>query len=406
MKCVLHIGTEKTGTTLLQNWLYENEQALSAQGVALSQIMDAPNNRKFVAYVHGGIDDYLKSKSIFTKDERDAFFDGYAEQLADAFTRASKTHSTFLITSEHFHSRLISRKQVKRVEETLSPFFEDFRVVCYFREQSRKRTSLYSTGLRSGGGVALETFQKDKSPDNHQYNYLTSFRKWEDAFGMKALVPRIYDRDLLDDGDIRRDFLNHALPEVDAAAFSYDTQEANTSLSHDEARLLQAVNSARSKRIGRVQDPLPGVLNKLVSDLPGLDRSAKIHDPRQPEMYAAFDASNRAFFKRYFGHDGNLFKAPQSVAAHPDDVPTYRLSDLVDLVQGVASQRNLVVVTESEVNVMKNVASRLYASGEISAVEAIALFSVAQRVRRADKGIAEQIDKLWLEKRAGSKAQT
>ncbi|MEL6121862.1 MAG: hypothetical protein AAFR49_19585, partial [Pseudomonadota bacterium] len=112
MKCVLHIGTEKTGTTLLQRWLYENEAALSDQGVALSQSMGQPNNRRFVAYAHGGIDDYLKSKSIFTEDERAAFFEGYKAQLAEEFARKSKEHHTFLITSEHFHSRLISGKQV------------------------------------------------------------------------------------------------------------------------------------------------------------------------------------------------------------------------------------------------------------------------------------------------------
>ena len=47
---------------------------------------------------------------------------------------------------------------------------------------------------------------------------------------------------------------------------------------------------------------------------------------------------------------------------------------------------------------MKDVAARLYASGAISAAEAIALLFVAQRVRRADKGISEQIDKLWSER--------
>lgn len=395
MKCVLHIGTEKTGTTLLQHWLYENEAALSAQGVALSQIMGRPNNRRFVAYVHGGIDDYLRSKVIFTDAERTAFFDGYAEQLADAFARQSKTHHTVVITSEHFHSRLISRKQVQRVQETLSPFFDEFRVVCYFREQSRKRTSLYSTGLRSGGGATLEDFHKHKSPDSHYYNYLTSFRKWEDAFGIDALVPRIYDHDFLEEGDIRHDFLKHALPEVDPTGLEYQSQQANMSLSHDEACLLQAVNSARAKRIGRIQDPLPGVLNNVVSQLPGLDRSAPIHDPRQTDMYVAFDASNRAFFKRYFGRDDNLFKPPQPVAPPADDTPKYTLEDLVELTRAVATRRNLVVVTENEVNVLKDLAERLHASGEISPSEAIALLSVAQRVRRKDKKISDQIEALW-----------
>ena len=35
MKCILHIGTEKTGTTLLQNWLYDNKEKLSQVGIYL-----------------------------------------------------------------------------------------------------------------------------------------------------------------------------------------------------------------------------------------------------------------------------------------------------------------------------------------------------------------------------------
>ncbi|MEL6647753.1 MAG: hypothetical protein AAFQ05_08615, partial [Pseudomonadota bacterium] len=150
MKCVLHIGTEKTATTLLQNWLYDNEAALSAQGVALSQVMNAPNNRKLVTYAQGGIDDYLKMRGIHDEAARQVFFRGFPEAMdAEIRAKAQSGHHTFLITSEHFHSRLQGPQQVARVREILAPYFDEFRIVCYFREQSKKRTSLYSTGLRN-----------------------------------------------------------------------------------------------------------------------------------------------------------------------------------------------------------------------------------------------------------------
>jgi hypothetical protein len=58
MKCILHIGTEKTATTLLQNWIYENEAGLAKAGIALTRSAGAPNNRKLVSAHQREIDDY------------------------------------------------------------------------------------------------------------------------------------------------------------------------------------------------------------------------------------------------------------------------------------------------------------------------------------------------------------
>ena len=44
MKCILHIGTEKTGTTILQDWLYDNKVELSKVGVYLSDNLGKTNN--------------------------------------------------------------------------------------------------------------------------------------------------------------------------------------------------------------------------------------------------------------------------------------------------------------------------------------------------------------------------
>ncbi|MEO0750426.1 MAG: hypothetical protein AAFY25_01350 [Pseudomonadota bacterium] len=395
MKCVLHIGTEKTATTLLQRWVYDNEAALSAQGVALSRVMDFPNNRKLVSFAQGGLDDYLKMRGVHDAEARAAFFEGFARQLADEIYEKARDHDTFLITSEHFHSRLLGPAQVARVREVLEPYFDEFRVICYFREQSQKRTSLYSTGLRVSTGQTITEFQNAAGPKTHAYNYLTFFRKWEDAFGKEALVPRLFAKGALTGGDIRRDFLAHALPNVAAEALSFETATANEALSADEAALFQKINAARPQFIGKTLDPTPGVVKHMVEGLDFLDRSEGIYDPRQEAMYEAFNASNIAFFERYFGEARNLFERPKAQGQDGLDAPKYSASDLAQFAERLMVLKNLVVVREEEVTLLADLANRLHSAGTISAAEAIALLSLAQRARPGGEAIAQKIEELW-----------
>ena len=56
MRGILHIGTEKTGSTLLQKWLYSNQKKLSNQGIYLSNILGIPNNIYFPINFNGKFD--------------------------------------------------------------------------------------------------------------------------------------------------------------------------------------------------------------------------------------------------------------------------------------------------------------------------------------------------------------
>ena len=399
MKCVLHIGTEKTATTLLQTWLYENEAALSAQGVAMSRVMNTPNNRKLATFAQGGIDDYLRMRGVHDDAGREAFFRGFPEAMdAEIRAKAAAGHHTFLITSEHFHSRLQGPQQVARVREILAPYFDEFRVVCYFREQSKKRTSLYSTGLRNTSGQTIEEFQQGVGLNHHAYNYLVLFRKWEDVFGHAALVARLFESSALEQGDIRRDFLNHALPGVDPEALNFDKSSANVSLSADEALLYQRINAARPQFIGKVLDPTPGTVKHLVSQMPFLDQSEALRDGRQEAFYDLFNDSNIAFFERYFGEARNLFKRPKAHDGDADDTPKYASKDLAEFAARLMDFNNLVVLREEEVTVLANLAQRLHDAGAISAQEAITLLSIAQRARPDGEEIAARIDALWPQK--------
>jgi len=311
MKCVLHIGTEKTGTTLLQDWLDENRAILSASGVALATVPGRLNSRKLVSFITGDFDDYLLAHGVLTERERDVFFAGFEEAFEAEVSGFRADHDTVVLTSEHFHSRLQSPADLAKLANLLGRVFEQTEVVCYFREQSRVRTSLYSTALKLGSTMRLDEFENAVSIRSHYYNYFDFFRKWEDAFGFEALRPRLFDKAHLLDGDLRADFASVAFPQVAREKLSFKTVSANESLSASQAGLFRVVNQAHPRYIAKDPNPLATALKTNLMEVEGFKSRARLSDPRAKAMFAQFDTCNRAFFFRYFGRDENLFEPPE-----------------------------------------------------------------------------------------------
>ncbi len=393
MRCILHIGTEKTATTLLQHWLYDNEERLSAQGIALTKSAISPNNRKLVSYFQTAIDEFLMGQNVFTEPERASYFETFEDEMAAEIRTKSADHDTFIFTSEHFHSRLRAPSEIENLKTFLDRFFSDYTVLCYFREQSKVRTSLYSTALRGDATEPIEDFQNNVSPDDPYYNYLTFFEKWERTFGIEALRPRLFHTSELVGGDIRQDFLSAVLPEINAEALSFETTSANPSLHRDLARLFQTINANRDFAIGRFQDPTGILFKSVLSGLGFFDDETPVIDPRQADMYDAFHASNVAFFARYFGQSTNLFPRPK---LHPpkNTSTTFDLNDLIRVIEALLSRKNLIVIKPDEIDQMRDIAIRLQAEGALSDQEAISLLKIASRARPKGKAILSKIEEL------------
>ena len=79
MRLILHIGTEKTGTTAVQNFLYQNRQSLLQRRIGLLSSIDSPNNRKLYAYClpEDKFDDYFWDLNIRDVTAKGAYFSGF-----------------------------------------------------------------------------------------------------------------------------------------------------------------------------------------------------------------------------------------------------------------------------------------------------------------------------------------
>lgn len=325
MKLVLHIGTEKTGTTSIQGWLETNRAALSRQRVFLSEVLDRPSNRALAHAFQDGVDHYFLPMGITTLDEVGAFRERLQKDLASEVEAAAKGHDRMVISSEQLQSRLLGAQEVERLAGFLREVFSEVTVVCYLRHQLEMRRSFYSTLVRMGHTGALEDFDADIDEAALYYNHLALVQRWEDAFGRDHLLLREYARTKLNDGDVVRDFVACALPDLDPAGLNHSRSAENSALSGAHLATYRAINrwlpysdgrgglrkgNARAKRLARmVLDPLA----------PRLKRPAV--SPREQVIgegiVSRFAESNRRLSEAHF--DGDLFSRRFDPGSHSRD---------------------------------------------------------------------------------------
>ena len=83
MKVVLHIGTEKTGTSTLQETLYLNRELLHQHGCHLLQSANKKNARLVPAYCLSDdhYDDFYENHHWLTIEEKNHFKESFKNML-------------------------------------------------------------------------------------------------------------------------------------------------------------------------------------------------------------------------------------------------------------------------------------------------------------------------------------
>jgi len=338
MKCILHIGTEKTGTTLLQAWLYENRSVLGAHGIYLTDTLGKPNNRLLPAYIAPRLDDWTRRNRITTLEEKDRFFAGFEERVAAEISNARKEHDHCVITSEHLHSRIKRRGEIEEVRAFLGRHFDEIAVVCYFREQSAMARSLYSTALKGESTQTFEEFCRNVHPGTHEYNFKRSADDWSGSFGRDACEFRIYDRRRFQKGDIRMDFMSILPDRLDASSLSFAKGSANESLGGLEASIYRKINELVPYWLDGEINDRNVALKAAVSRLERV-KSGRVRFAKGPEIAARFHAVNQEFFASYFDgeylfeevHDERPGDAPP-VCRDEEDLVLSLLSALLQVV--------------------------------------------------------------------------
>ncbi len=310
MKCFLHIGTEKTATTTLQNFLNLNRENLLSQGYLYTKSAGPINNRlvPLLAYNCNSRDDLTKTLGIITSDDlklhQDNVFNQLSKELNAYFKPSGSGINTVVFSSEHIQSRLRKIEDIQRLKEVLNQLgLTDISVVVYLRNPPEIANSLYSTAIKGGSVDCLPPPPTDFYYRNvcHHQNTL---EKYSAVFGDSAVIPRIFHQDEFKNGSIISDFTD-VIGIADHRDYIIPDNK-NESLSITGIELLRRINKSVPKFIenkpNSVRANLTHYFEKHFSD-------GKYVMPRDLyERYdEAFKESNEWVRNKYFPNKQTLF---------------------------------------------------------------------------------------------------
>ena len=316
MKCVLHIGTEKTGSTALQSFLNDHREQLSRRGIHFCASMGQRNNRLLAQAMMRAwrSDDFFQQRGMTDVRARKAWRRSVMASFRQEVASVSAHHHTFLISSEHFHSRLAARGEISMLVKCLKSLFDELEVVCYLRRQDRMAISLYSTVLKAGHAVSTMLPMDDSLPRTRYYfDYEKLLNRWADAAGNAAIQPRIYDEAEKLHGGVVQDFLDHIEATLDAP--EKRERRVNRSLSAEAQAVLAWANSGLDAREpSEARELRRELIRRLLQLAPG--KPALPPRGEVLEFMRYYDDSNRRCAQRWFGRE-SLFDG--DYAEYPDD---------------------------------------------------------------------------------------
>jgi hypothetical protein len=319
--CILHIGTEKTGSTSLQTFFGLNRTILADSGYFVPRSLTFPSDD--LVLNHGQLaiismndekfhDDLRRGFRIFDRNDLDQARRDLFTSFSEEVTAISCGCHTVILSSEQCHSRLVTSEEVQNLKDVLDYFCETYRIVVYLRPQHELAMSQYGMFL-ANGIYDIDMFPPLPPPRGYAkeiytnrayFDYRALLDRWSLVFGEDALYPRIYAVDALPGNDVVLDFTADFFLIGRGALVSPPRRNANMS-ARGQALLVSFYRSFGD--VGRFGSGMlrERIRNAVLERFPGPGRT-----PTRPEVAAflrQFAEDNEMIRSRWFPQRRHLF---------------------------------------------------------------------------------------------------
>lgn len=311
LKLILHIGTEKTGTSSIQQFLDNNRENLKNNNIHFLKCAGNTNNRKLPAAIldvsDALNDDFYKLHKIESESAVNAFQKKFFAEFKSEIEGLGEDIHTVIISSEHFHSRVNSSHLTSKLYKLLHEYFDDITILCYVREQSQVCESWYSTALKNGHSSNFSDFVKDCRVDNKYYNYFDILEKWADSFGFEAINARLFDKSYFFQNNLLDDLISVLDIEL-IDKLDKDIVRENESINEMGQLFAKSLNKAlknpHSSDLNAARK-LTAAKQKLYNVFSG--KGVLVTKDDYLRIKNEFMNSNLALFNKYFNSSKSLF---------------------------------------------------------------------------------------------------
>ncbi|MEQ1718011.1 MAG: hypothetical protein ABL907_18890 [Hyphomicrobium sp.] len=239
---IVHIGTEKTGTTSIQEFLSENRAGLDKFGIRYPSALGPLNHFGLCALAQDEQPKYDTVRLLVGAGGRqwttvaavlERSFIKEMEELPDNIDKV-------LFSNEHLHSNLIERSEIVRLKAFLGRFFSSIKIVVYLRRQDEVAHSLLSTRVKGGETLDQPVFPPVTGGLPYYFDYDAITQNYETVFGLENVIVRLFETSHLLKGDLIEDFFGTC--DLPNPSTMRQVQRRNESLSRTALMLLSELN--------------------------------------------------------------------------------------------------------------------------------------------------------------------
>lgn len=287
MKLILHIGTEKTGTTAIQKHL-ESKENLEKLNLWTSRSQGLGNHSYYAAYAFdtSSLDVAMTMRKLPGDREKHAAFREMIERSLVKDLKASSA-SEFVITSEDL-ARVFGAHEVGRLSKLFKPHFDEVQIILFVRRQDEVAISRHGMFVRNGIGQRFSFANIEDATRRRFYDYRTLCARWRTQFPEATITIVPYGANSRNAG---RDSVELFLEAIGRSTEHYTKRiRANPSLSPARYRFFQMMRNREKSKL-TYKEALP-----LLKELPlgELDKTLPSSAQNAHEFLDWFAGSNLA----------------------------------------------------------------------------------------------------------------
>jgi len=271
-KIYIHIGTGKTGTSSIQNFLFDHS---GNEFLYMSSYLRQDSHFGETIKAHYDLPEAIKHRNI----------DKLLQEIDNS------EHNLFVISCENLYHQL-SEEDIAFLANQLSKY--DVDIICYIRRQDGYVESAYKQQVKVGDfGFEFSGFLHGHIHDNEQRhaNYFNMLEPWSQCF--KNMVVRKFERSAFINNDLIDDFLHCLNVKLNKKV---SKKEVNIALS---IKVLACVRIMNKRKLVKREDQERFVLSlsSLISD--SNRRETIISFEERNKLISGYAKSNRDLYGKY-----------------------------------------------------------------------------------------------------------
>ncbi|EOH4301044.1 hypothetical protein ACLQ0I_001768 [Campylobacter coli] len=301
MKAYIHIGTPKTGTTVIQKFFKLNRSKILNKYILYPKTVGDEHHQTLAGFAYNisRLTTHRKHLKLYNNYE----YINYRKKILKKLKEEICGINEIVFSSEVFQEQL-SKREIYRLKKYLIFLgFTEVKIIVYLRNTPELFKSLCSMFCKNNEKSIINLLPYDNSRIHHICNHKQTLQWWGEIFGKENLIVRLFDKNEFYQGDLLKDFIHSIGLEWDDEFIIPPKQ--NESLDLLGIELLRRVNSISSRYTG-VQ---PFIKTFCEKHFTSKDSHLKFQPPKEimQSYINYFEESNEWVRQEFFPHKERLF---------------------------------------------------------------------------------------------------